>query len=41
MYMIVKIDKLSHDFRGIARINEKVVFVSDTLPNEVANIKIV
>lgn len=39
--MIVKIDKLSHDFRGIARINEKVVFVSDTLPNEVANIKIV
>ena len=39
--MIVKIDKLSHDFRGITRINEKVVFVSDTLPNEVANIKIV
>ena len=39
--MIIKIDKLSHDFRGIARINEKVVFVSDTLPNEVANIKIV
>ena len=38
--MIVKIDKLSHDFRGIAKPNDKVTFVSDTLPGEVVDIKI-
>lgn len=40
MDMIVKIDKLSHDFRGIARIDDKVTFVSNTLPGEVVNIKL-
>lgn len=39
--MIVKIDKLSHDFRGIARINNKVTFVDNTLPNEVVDIRII
>lgn len=38
--MIVKIDKLSHDFRGITRVNDKVTFISDTLPGEVVDIKI-
>lgn len=38
--MIVKIDKLSHDFRGISRVNDKVTFVSNTLPNEVVDIRI-
>ena len=38
--MIVKIDNLSHDFRGITRINDKVTFVSDALPGEVADIRI-
>ena len=41
MCMIVKIDKLSHDFRGITRINDKVTFVSDTLPGEVVDIRII
>ena len=40
MDMIVKIDKLSHDFRGITRIDDKVTFVSNTLPGEVAHIKL-
>lgn len=40
MCMIVKIDKLSHDFRGICRVNDKVTFVSNTLPNEVVDIRI-
>lgn len=40
MCMIVKIDNLSHDFRGITRINDKVTFVSDALPGEVADIRI-
>lgn len=39
--MIVKIDKLSHDFKGITRIDDKVTFVSDTVPGEVVDIKII
>lgn len=39
--MIVKIDKLSHDFRGITRVDNKVTFVSDTIPGEVVDIKII
>ena len=39
--MIVKIDKLSHDFKGITRIDDKVTFVSDTIPGEVVDIKII
>lgn len=39
--MIVKIDKLSHDFRGICRIDDKVTFVSNVLPNEVVDIRII
>ena len=41
MCMIVKIDKLSHDFRGITRLNDKVTFVSDTLPGEVVDIRLI
>ena len=40
MCMIVKIDNLSHDFRGIARVNDKVTFISDVIPGEVVDIKI-
>lgn len=39
--MIVKIDKLSHDFRGITRVNDKVTFVSNTLPNELVDIRVI
>lgn len=39
--MIVKIDKLSHDFRGIARIDNKVTFISNTIPGEVVDVRIV
>lgn len=38
--MIVKIDKLSHDMRGITRIDNKITFVDKTLPNEVVNIRL-
>lgn len=41
MCMIVKIDKLSHDFRGITKIDNKVTFISDTLPLEVVDVRIV
>ena len=41
MRMIVKIDNLSHDFRGIARLDNKVTFVSDTIPGEVVDIKLI
>lgn len=40
MDMIVKIEKLSHDFKGITRVNDKVTFVPDTLPGEVVDIRI-
>jgi len=39
--MIVKIDNLSHDFKGITRVNNKVTFVDNTLPNEVVDIRII
>lgn len=38
--MIVKIDKLSHDFRGINRINDKVLFIPSVLPEEVVDVRI-
>ena len=38
--MIVKIDKLSHDFRGISRINDKVLFIPSVLPEEVVDARI-
>lgn len=38
--MIVRIDKLSHDMRGITRIDNKITFVDKTLPNEVVNIRL-
>lgn len=38
--MIVKIDKLSHDFRGITKVNGKVTFVEETLPTETVDIRI-
>ena len=40
MCMIVKIDKLSHEMRGIAKIDNKVTIVNKIIPNEVINIKI-
>lgn len=40
MCMIVKIDKLSHEMRGIAKIDNKVTFVDKVIPNEVVNIRI-
>ena len=36
--MIVKIDKLSHDFRGLCKINNKVTFVTKSLPNEIIDL---
>ena len=41
MCMIVKIDNLSHDFRGITRINNKITFVSNTLPDEIVDIRVI
>ena len=38
--MIVKIDKLSHDLRGITKIDNKITFIPKTLPEEVVNIRI-
>jgi len=38
--MIVKIDKLSHDFRGITRVNDKVTFVSGVIPEEIVDIRV-
>lgn len=40
MFMIVKIDKLSNDFRGISRINDKVLFIPSVLPEEVVDARI-
>ena len=37
MCMIVKIDNLSHDFRGITRIDNKVTFIPDTIPFELVD----
>ena len=39
--MIVKIDNLSHDFRGICRVNDKVTFIDRVLPNEIVDISII
>ena len=39
--MIVKVDKLSHDLRGITKINNKITFVSNVLPNEIVDVKII
>lgn len=39
--MIVKIDKLSHDFKGIGKINDKVLFVDRVLPREIVDVRIV
>lgn len=39
--MIVKIDNLSHDFRGIARIENKVTFINDVLPGEVVDVRVI
>lgn len=39
--MIVKIDKLSHDLRGITKIDNKITFIPKTLPEEVVNIRII
>jgi len=41
MYQNIKIESLDHYGRGIAHINNKVVFINNALPDEVVNIKIV
>ena len=38
--MIVKIDNLSHDLKGISRVNGKVTFIDNALPGEVVDIKL-
>ena len=38
--MIVKVDNLSHDLKGIAKVSGKVTFISNVLPNEVVDIKL-
>lgn len=39
--MRVKIDRMSHDFKGICNVDNKVIFVPGTLPGEIVDIKIV
>ena len=39
--MIVKIDKLSHDMRGIAKVDGKVMFVDGVLPGEVVDTSVI
>lgn len=39
--MRVKIDKISHDFKGICNVDNKVIFVPGTFPGEIVDIKIV
>lgn len=39
--MIVKIDKLSHDLRGITRVNNKITFVDNALLGEVVDIRLI
>ena len=39
--MIVKVDNLSHDLKGIARVDSKVTFIDNALPGEVVDIKII
>ena len=38
--MIVKIDKLDHNGRGISRINNKVTFINNALKDEIVDIKL-
>lgn len=39
--MNLKIDRLDHQGRGISKINEKIIFIPNALPNEIVNVKIV
>lgn len=39
--MLVRIERMDHDGRGIGYINNKIVFVSNALPNELVDIKII
>ena len=39
--MIVKVDKLSHDLRGITKINNKITFINNALLGEIVDIKII
>ena len=38
---MLEIKSLNHDFNGIGKLNEKVIFVKDALPGEVVDIKII
>lgn len=40
MYQDIKIESLDHFGNGIAHINEKIIFVSDALPDEIVDIEI-
>lgn len=37
--MIVEIERLTHDARGVCRVGEKAVFVADALPGETARVQ--
>lgn len=39
--MIVKVDKLSHDLRGITKINNKITFINNALLGEIVDIKLI
>lgn len=39
--MNLKIERLDHQGRGISKINEKIIFIPNALPNEIVNVKIV
>ena len=38
--MIVKIERMDHDGRGIAYVNGKITFIANTLPDEIVDIDI-
>ena len=37
---MIKVEALDHNFRGIAKLNNKVVFINNALPNEIVELKI-
>ena len=38
--IMLKIESLDHSFRGITRLNGKIVFIKNSLPNEIVEIKV-
>jgi len=39
--MIVKVEKMDHQGRGIAKVNDKTVFIYNALPLELVDIRII